>query len=153
MIMFIIANGVLFSFVLTREQIPNEVTQLFLNLDLAKWAFLLVVNILLLVTGCFMETSSAILILAPILLPVATELGVDPIHFGVIMVMNLEIGMITPPLGVNLFVASGLTGMSVMRVAKAALPSALVLLFALFIVTYVPDLALAFVETAETKGG
>jgi C4-dicarboxylate transporter DctM subunit len=80
-------------------------------------------------------------------------LGVDPIHFGVIMVMNLEIGMITPPLGVNLFVASGLTGMSVMRVAKAALPSALVLLFALFIVTYVPDLALAFVETAETKGG
>lgn len=153
MIMFIIANGVLFSFVLTREQIPNEVTQLFLNLDLAKWAFLLVVNILLLVTGCFMETSSAILILAPILLPVATALGVDPIHFGVIMVMNLEIGMITPPLGVNLFVASGLTGMSVMRVAKAALPSALVLLFALFIVTYVPDLALAFVETAETKGG
>ena len=153
MIMFIIANGVLFSFVLTREQIPNEVTQLFLNLDLAMWAFLLVVNILLLVTGCFMETSSAILILAPILLPVATELGVDPIHFGVIMVMNLEIGMITPPLGVNLFVASGLTGMSVMRVAKAALPSALVLLFALFIVTYVPDLALAFVETAETKGG
>lgn len=153
MIMFIIANGVLFSFVLTREQIPNEVTQLFLNLDLAKWAFLLVVNILLLVTGCFMETSSAILILAPILLPVATELGVDPIHFGVIMVMNLEIGMITPPLGVNLFVASGLTGMSVMRVAKAALPSALVLLFALFVVTYVPDLALAFVETAETKGG
>jgi C4-dicarboxylate transporter DctM subunit len=153
MIMFIIANGVLFSFVLTREQIPNEVTQLFLDLDLAKWAFLLVVNILLLITGCFMETSSAILILAPILLPIAMELGVDPIHFGVIMIMNLEIGMITPPLGVNLFVASGLTGMSVMRVAKAALPSALVLLFALFVVTYVPDLALAFVESAETKGG
>jgi C4-dicarboxylate transporter DctM subunit len=152
MVMFIIANGVLFSFVLTREQIPNEVTQLFVNLDLTKWTFLFVVNILLLVMGCFMETSSAILILAPILLPVATELGVDPIHFGVIMIMNLEIGMITPPLGVNLFVASGLTGMSVLQVAKAALPSALVLLFALFMVTYVPDLALAFVETAETKG-
>lgn len=153
MIMFIIANGVLFSFVLTREQIPAEVTQLFLDLDLAKWSFLLVVNLLLLITGCFMETSSAVLILGPILLPVAMELGVDPIHFGVIMIMNLEIGMITPPLGVNLFVASGLTGMSVLRIAKAALPSALVLLFALFVVTYVPDLALAFVESADTKGG
>lgn len=153
MIMFIIANGVLFSFVLTREQIPNEVTQLILNLDLTQWAFLLLVNILLLVVGAFMETSSAILILAPILLPVATELGVNPIHLGVIMIMNLEIGMVTPPLGVNLFVASGLTGMSVLRIAKAALPSALVLLFALFVVTYVPDLALTFVETAATKGG
>jgi C4-dicarboxylate transporter, DctM subunit len=152
MIMFIIANGVLFSFVLTREQIPNEVTQLILNLDLTPWVFLLLVNILLLVVGAFMETSSAVLILAPILLPVATELGVNPIHLGIIMIMNLEIGMITPPLGVNLFVASGLTGMSVLRIAAAAVPSALVLLFALFVVTYVPDLALAFVETAATKG-
>jgi C4-dicarboxylate transporter DctM subunit len=153
MIMFIIANGILFSFVLTSERIPNEITQLFLDLDLSKWAFLLVVNILLLITGAFMETSSALLILAPILLPVAVELGVNPIHLGIIMVMNLEIGMVTPPLGLNLFVASGMTGMSVLRIAKAALPSALVLLFALFIVTYVPDLALAFVETADTKGG
>jgi C4-dicarboxylate transporter, DctM subunit len=152
MIMFIIANGVLFSFVLTREQIPNEVTQLILNLDLTPWVFLLLVNILLLVVGAIMETSSAVLILAPILLPVATELGVNPIHLGIIMIMNLEIGMITPPLGVNLFVASGLTGMSVLRIAAAAVPSALVLLFALFVVTYVPDLALAFVETAATKG-
>jgi C4-dicarboxylate transporter DctM subunit len=153
MIMFIIANGILFSFVLTSERIPNEITQLFLDLDLSKWAFLLVVNILLLITGAFMETSSALLILAPILLPVAVELGVNPIHLGIIMVMNLEIGMVTPPLGLNLFVASGMTGMSVLRIAKAALPSALVLLFALFIVTYVPDLALAFVETADTKDG
>lgn len=152
MIMFIIANGVLFSFVLTREQIPNEVTQLILNLDLTPWVFLLLVNILLLVVGAIMETSSAVLILAPILLPVATELGVNPIHLGIIMIMNLEIGMITPPLGVNLFVASGLTGMSVLRIAAAAVPSALVLLFALFVVTYVPDLALVFVETAATKG-
>lgn len=153
MIMFIIANGILFSFVLTSERIPAEVAQLFINLDLSQWAFLLVVNLLLLIVGAFMETSSAILILAPILFPVATELGVNPIHLGIIMIMNLEIGMVTPPLGLNLFVASGLTGMSVLRIAKAALPSALVLLFALFVVTYVPDLALAFVETAETKGG
>lgn len=153
MVMFIIANGILFSFVLTSEQIPNEVAQLFIGLDLSQWAFLFVVNLLLLVTGCFMETSSAILILAPILLPVATQLGVNPIHLGIIMVMNLEIGMITPPLGLNLFVASGMSGMTVLQVARAALPSALVLLFALFVVTYVPDLALAFIESADTKGG
>ncbi|CAN5319721.1 TRAP transporter large permease subunit [soil metagenome] len=153
MIMFIIANGILFSFVLTSERIPAEVTQLFLDLNLSWWAFLLVVNILLLITGAFMETSSALLILAPILLPVATQLGIDPVHLGIIMVMNLEIGMVTPPLGLNLFVASGISGMSVLRVAKAALPSALVLLFALFVVTYVPDLALAFAESADPKGG
>ena len=152
MIMFIIANGILFSFVLTSERIPNEVTELFLSLDLSKWAFLLVVNMLLLIVGAFMETSSALIILAPILLPVAMALDVNPIHFGIIMVMNLEIGMVTPPLGLNLFVASGMSGMSVLRVAKASLPFALVLLFALIIVTYVPDLALAFVESAETKG-
>lgn len=153
MIMFIIANGILFSFVLTSERIPNEITQLFLSLDLEQWAFLLVVNILLLITGAFMETSSAILILAPILLPVATELGVNPIHLGIIMVMNLEIGMVTPPLGLNLFVASGMTKMTVIQVAKAALPSALVLLFALFLVTYIPEISLLFLETADTKGG
>lgn len=92
-----------------------------------------------------METSSAILILAPILLPIAMELGIDPIHFGIIVVMNLEIGMITPPLGLNLFVASGMSGMSVMSVAKVAIPSALVLLAALALVTFVPFFATAFV--------
>ena len=153
MIMFIIANGILFSFVLTSERIPAEVTSLFVSLDLDKWAFLLVINILLLITGCFMETSSAILILAPILLPVATELGVNPVHLGIIMVMNLEIGMVTPPLGLNLFVASGMSGMTVLQVARAAIPSALVLLVALFIVTYVPDIALAFLGSADTTGG
>lgn len=80
------------------------------------------------------------------------ELDVNPIHLGIIMVMNLEIGMVTPPLGLNLFVASGMSGMSVLRVAKAALPSALVLLFALFLVTYIPEISLAFLETADTKG-
>lgn len=153
MVMFIIANGILFSFVLTSERIPADITDLFVSLELSSWVFLLCVNVLLLVTGCFMETSSAILILAPILLPVAMELGVDPVHFGIIMVMNLEIGMITPPLGLNLFVASGMSGLSVLRVAKAALPSALVLLLALFIVTYVPEIALTLVESSDAKGG
>jgi C4-dicarboxylate transporter DctM subunit len=102
MVMFITANAILFTHVLASERIPAEVTGFFLGLELSKWLFLLFVNILLLVLGTFMETSSAVLILAPILLPVAMELGVDPIHFGIIMIMNLEIGMITPPLGFNL---------------------------------------------------
>ena len=146
MVMFIIANGILFSFVLTSERIPNEITEAMLGLNLNKWTFLAMVTVILLIAGCFMETSSAILIIAPILLPIALELGVNPIHLGIIMVMNLEIGMITPPLGLNLFVASGLSGMSVLRVAKVALPSAAVLLVALLIVTYVPDISLLLVE-------
>lgn len=146
MVMFIIANGILFSFVLTSERIPGQVADLFLDADLNRWTFLLILNVILLIAGCFMETSSAILILAPIFLPVALELGVDPIHLGIIIVMNLEIGMVTPPLGLNLFVASGMSGMSVLRVAKAAIPSALVLLLALLIVTYVPEISLAFLD-------
>ncbi|MGA9746702.1 MAG: TRAP transporter large permease subunit [Nocardioides sp.] len=138
MVMFIIANGILFSFVLTSERVPNDITDALLGLDLAPWSFLAMVTILLLIAGCFMETSSAILIIAPILFPIAMELGIDPIHLGIIVVMNLEIGMITPPLGLNLFVASGLSGLSVLRVARSALPSAAVLLFALLVVTYVP---------------
>ncbi|QNN53910.1 TRAP transporter large permease [Nocardioides mesophilus] len=146
MVMFIIANGILFSFVLTSERIPNEITQALVGLDLQPWSFLLLVTIVLLIAGCFMETSSAILIIAPILLPIALELGINPIHLGIIMVMNLEIGMITPPLGLNLFVASGLSGMSVLRVAKAALPSAAVLLVALLLVTYIPWLSQVLID-------
>lgn len=146
MVMFIIANGILFSFVLTSERIPDQVANLFLDADLNKWAFLLILNLILLIAGCFMETSSAILILAPIFLPVALELGIDPIHLGIVIVMNLEIGMVTPPLGLNLFVASGISGMGVLRIAKAAIPSALILLAALFIVTYIPEISLALLN-------
>lgn len=146
MIMFIIANGILFSFVLTSERIPDQVTEAMLSWNLEPWSFLLMVTIILLIAGCFMETSSAILIIAPILLPIAIEMGIDPIHLGIIMVMNLEIGMITPPLGFNLFVASGLTGMSVLRVARAAIPSACVLLVALLLVTYIPQISLSLVK-------
>lgn len=142
MIMFIIANGILFTFVLTTERIPGRVTDGLLAANLSPWQFLLITNLLLLVVGCFMETSSAILILAPILFTIGTELGIDPIHLGVVMIMNLEIGMVTPPFGLNLFVASGLSGMSVVQVAKAALPTAAVLLTALFLVTYLPQISL-----------
>lgn len=146
MIMFIIANGILFTFVLTTERIPGRVTDSLLGADLAPWQFLLIINVLLLVVGCFMETSSAILILAPILFTIGTELGIDPIHLGVVMIMNLEIGMVTPPFGLNLFVASGLSGLSVVQVAKAALPTAVVLLVALFLVTYIPQISLVLLN-------
>lgn len=145
MIMFIIANGILFTFVLALERIPFRVTENIGAMNLEPWQFLIILNLLLLVVGCFMETSSALLILAPIMLPIATHLGINPIHLGVIMVMNLEIGMITPPLGLNLFVASGLTGMSVLRVARAALPTGAVLLIALLLVTYIPQISLLLV--------
>lgn len=150
MIMFIIANAILFSFVLTSERIPDELTSLIVGFDLERWQFLLVVNLVLIIVGLFMETSSAILIMAPILFPVAMEFGVDPIHFGIIMIINLEIGMVTPPLGLNLFVASGISGLSILQVAKAALPSALVLLAALMLVTFIPEISLVFLETADT---
>lgn len=146
MIMFIIANGILFTFVLAAERIPDQITTGIAEMSLEPWQFLAMVNVLLLIVGCFMETSSAILILAPILLPIAMEMGVDPIHLGIIIVMNLEIGMITPPLGLNLFVASGLSGMSVLQVAKAAIPSAAVLLTALVLVTYLPIISLALIR-------
>ncbi|MEP7194044.1 MAG: TRAP transporter large permease subunit, partial [Actinomycetota bacterium] len=145
MIMFIIANGILFTFVLTSERIPGQVTAAMLGMDLNKYTFLLIVNVLLLLVGAFMETSSAILIIAPILLPIGLTLGVNPVHLGIIMIMNLEIGMVTPPLGLNLFVASGLSKMSVLQVARAAFPSALVLLSALALVTYLPVISLALV--------
>ncbi|MPY98069.1 MAG: TRAP transporter large permease subunit [Actinophytocola sp.] len=146
MIMFIIANGILFSFVLTSERIPNDVAEALVAMDLQPWTFLLMVTVTLLLAGCFMETSSAILIIAPILLPIAIELDINPIHLGIIMVMNLEIGMITPPLGLNLFVASGLSRMSVLRVAKAAIPSAAVLLSALLLITYIPQISLSLLD-------
>jgi C4-dicarboxylate transporter DctM subunit len=145
MIMFIIANGILFSFVLTYERIPGEITETLLGLDLQPWMFLALVVVLLLIVGCFMETSSAILILAPILLPIGLELGIDPVHLGIVIVMTMEIGMVTPPLGLNLFVASGISRMSVLRVAKASLPSAAVLLVALVVVTAVPAISLALI--------
>lgn len=152
MVLFIIANAILFTFVLSLEQIPEAVSNLVIGLDLSRWAFLLAVNILFLIVGCLMDSIGAILILAPILFPIAMELGVNPVHFGIIIIMNFEIGAITPPLGINLFVASGISRLSALRIAKAAIPMALVLLFALFLVTYIPDIALAFLETAETEG-
>jgi C4-dicarboxylate transporter DctM subunit len=142
MLMFIIANAFLFAHVLTTQQIPQTIAQTILEAGLAPWQFLLVVNILLLVAGNFMEPSAIILILAPILFPIAIQLGIDPIHLGVIMVVNMEIGMVTPPVGLNLFVTAGITNMSVMEVLYAALPWLSVLFVFLIIITYVPWISL-----------
>jgi len=142
MLLFIIADAFLFSHVLTTEQIPQEIARQIAAAGLNWWQFLIVVNIILLVAGNFMEPSSIILILAPILFPIAMQLNIDPIHLGVIMVVNMEIGMVTPPVGLNLFVTSGVTGMSVAQVTRAALPWLMILLVFLVIVTYVPALSL-----------
>ena len=142
MLMFIIANAYLFAFVLTTEQIPQVTSQAIIDMGLPPWAFLLVVNVLLLVAGNFMEPSSVILILAPIVFPIAMSMGIDPVHLGIIMVVNLEIGMVTPPVGLNLFVTAGVAKMSIEEVILAALPWLMILLSVLIIVTYVPAISL-----------
>ena len=142
MLMFIIANALLFAHVLTTERIPQVIAEHIVAMGMAPWQFLIVVNILLLIAGNFMEPTGIILILAPILFPIATHLGIDPVHLGIIMVVNLEIGMVTPPVGLNLFVTSGITGMSIIQVVRAALPWLSVLLLFLVIVTYVPPLSI-----------
>ncbi|MEO1089205.1 MAG: TRAP transporter large permease [Pseudomonadota bacterium] len=142
MLMFIIANAMLFAHVLTTERIPHIVTDFIVDAGFSPWQFLLVVNILLILAGDFMEPSAILLIMAPIFLPIALELGIDPIHLGIIMVVNMEIGLVTPPVGLNLFVTSGITGMDLIEVLKAALPWMGVLLLFLILVTYVPAISL-----------
>ena len=121
MIFFIIANAMLFAHFLTDEQIPQHITQMILEANVGPLMFLLIVNILLLLMGQFMEPSSVVMITVPLLLPIGIALGIDPIHLGVIMVVNMEIGMITPPVGLNLFVASGITGLSLKEIIVAPL--------------------------------
>jgi C4-dicarboxylate transporter DctM subunit len=142
MLMFIVANALLFAHVLTTERIPQTIAETIIAWGMPAWGFLIVVNILLLVAGMFMEPTGIILILAPILFPIAVRLGIDPVHLGIIMVVNLEIGMVTPPVGLNLFVTAGITRMSIMAVAHAALPWTLILLAFLILITYVPSITL-----------
>ena len=141
MLMFIIVNALVFSHVLVSERIPDLITALMLDAGFNWVTFLIVVNIILLIGGQFMEPSGLLLIVAPVVFPIAIQLGIDPIHLGIMMVVNMEIGMITPPIGLNLFVTSGITGMSMVRVIKAALPFVLVLLLFLVLVTYIPAIS------------
>ena len=137
MILFIIANASMFAYFLTLENVPQMLTDFVVNMHLSKVMFLIAVNIILLIAGNFMEPSSIIMIMVPLLLPIAKMLGIDPIHFGVIITINMELGMLTPPVGLNLFVASGITGESIKEVVKSVMLWFLVLLFGLILITYI----------------
>ncbi len=142
MILYIIANAMLFSFLLTHEHIPQSIAEWIVAQGFGWISFLIVVNIVLLIAGTFMEPASVMLILAPILFPVAAKLGIDPVHFGIIMVVNMEIGMITPPVGLNLYMTSSIARMGLTETARAVLPWLLSMLVFLIVVTYWPDLSL-----------
>jgi C4-dicarboxylate transporter DctM subunit len=132
----------IFAHFLTIENIPQMITQSLISANVDKIMFLLLVNIILIVAGSFMEPSAIIMILVPLLLPVAVALGIDPIHFGIVITINMELGMVSPPVGLNLFVTSGLTGMSIKDVIVAAFPWTMTILVGLLLVTYIPEIAL-----------
>jgi C4-dicarboxylate transporter, DctM subunit len=142
MLLYIITNAVLFSFVLANEQIPQHLADWLVGMGLGPITFLLVCNVLLLVAGNFMEPSSIVLIMAPILFPVAVKLGIDPVHFGILIVVNMEVGMCHPPVGLNLYVASGITKMGITELTVAVWPWLLTMLAFLVLVTYWPAMSL-----------
>jgi C4-dicarboxylate transporter, DctM subunit len=144
MLLYIITNAVLFSFIMTNENIPQALADWMLGNGLGMITFLLAVNVILLLAGNFMEPSSIVLIFAPILFPVAMKLGIDPVHFGIIMVVNMEVGMCHPPVGLNLYVASGITKMGITELTVAVWPWLLSMLGFLIVVTYWPGLSLWF---------
>lgn len=141
-VLIIVGTATTFGRILTLERIPFMIAEGISNLTSNPIIVLMLVNLLLLFVGCFMETTAAIIILSPILLPVATLVGVDPVHFGIIMVVNLAIGFVTPPLGVNLFVASGVAGLSLEDIVKGVIPHMVCLLIALLLITYIPQISL-----------
>jgi C4-dicarboxylate transporter DctM subunit len=142
MLLYIITNAVLFSFLVTSENIPQAMAAWITDSGLGPITFLLVVNILLLLAGNVMEPSSIVLILAPILFPVAMKLGIDPVHFGILIVVNMEVGMCHPPVGLNQYVASGITKMGITELTIAVMPWLLTMLGFLMLVTYWPALSL-----------
>jgi len=142
MLLYIITNAVLFSFLMTSENIPQAMAEWITGQGLGVIGFLLLVNILLLLAGNVMEPSSIVLIMAPILFPVAVKLGIDPIHFGILIVVNMEVGLCHPPVGLNLYVASGITKMGISELTVAVLPWLMTMLGFLALVTYVPQISL-----------
>jgi C4-dicarboxylate transporter, DctM subunit len=140
--MIIIGLSVSFAYFMTLEQIPNDISGFLTDLSSSPVVILLAINILLLIVGMFIDTISALVVLTPILLPIVTAVGVDPIHFGVILVANLAIGFITPPLGVNLFVASSVGKVKFERIVRAIIPFMISMIICLLVITYVPELSL-----------
>lgn len=146
MIMLIIASANIFSWYLTYQQIPAKLASIILGFADTQVMFLLIVTVILLIAGMFLDTSAAVLIFTPLFLPIVMELGIDPVHFGVIMIVNLAIGMITPPFGLNLYVAAGISKMPIMEIIKGALPFIIILIMALFVIMFVPQLSLFLVK-------
>ena len=141
-IMLIIGNAGLLGWVLTAEKVPSLVANWFVSISDSPIVFLLLVNLLLLLVGMFLETGASIVIIAPILTPVAMQFGIDPIHFGIIIIVNLAVGMVTPPIGVNLFVACQIAGLRIEQIMKSMLPFYLILIIDILLVTYLPQITL-----------
>ena len=142
MLLYIITNAVLFSFLMTHENIPQAMADWMIGSGVGVIGFLIMANILMLIAGNFMEPSSIVLILAPILFPIAVKLGIDPVHFGIVMVVNMEVGMCHPPVGLNLYVASGITKMGITELTVAVWPWLMTMLGFLILVTYWPSLSI-----------
>jgi C4-dicarboxylate transporter DctM subunit len=142
MLLYIITNAVLFSFLMTHEQIPQEMAAWIIDKNFSLWAFLLVVNILLLVAGNVMDPSSILLIMAPILFPLATKIGIHPVHLGILMIVNTEVGLCHPPVGLNLYIASGIAKMGISEITIAVLPWLCAMLLFLGLITYIPEISL-----------
>ena len=141
-IFLIVAAALLFGFALTLEEVPQKILYYMNSLNLSKIHFLMFINIFMLVMGCFLDSASVILIVTPIVYPIVKELGIDPVQFGVIMTLNLEIGLLTPPFGMNLFIVSGVAKMPPEEVGRGAMPFLLILFLGLIAVTYVPEISL-----------
>ena len=141
-ILVIVASAALFSWILTVNGVPQAMTAALKALELQPWAFLVAVNLILLVVGCFLDPTSAIIVLTPLLVPLVIALGIDPIHFGVVMTVNIAIGMFTPPFGLNIFVAQSVLGVPLDTIYRGVLPFAAVQIAALLIITYWPGLSL-----------
>lgn len=144
--LYMIGLSIAFAYLLTIERIPSQIADTIVSISDNPIIILLLINIFLLIVGAFIDTIAAIVILTPILLPVATEMGVDPIHFGVIMVVNLAIGFITPPVGVNLFVSSAVGKVPFDKIVRASLPLFMAMIIALLLITYIPSLSLLFLD-------
>jgi tripartite ATP-independent transporter DctM subunit len=141
-VMFIVAAASVFGWILASEQIPQKLSQFFITAFPNKYVALLVINIFLLIAGTFMETIAALTILTPVLMPVILNLGIDPVHFGIIMILNLMIGLLTPPVGMVLYVLSGVSSVPFEKISRAVMPYLIVLIITLLIFTYVPQLVL-----------
>jgi C4-dicarboxylate transporter DctM subunit len=148
-LLFIIANASVMSYYFSVDEVPLRVSEFLLQYIDSKVVFLLLVNLALLLMGCFMDIVSAMVVLGPVFLPLLLKFGIDPIHFGIIVILNIEIAFLTPPFGLNLFVASGITGKGIIEVARAAIPYLLLMYGVLFLITYVPWISLALIPLIE----